>query len=243
MRVKGSLAELRLDRAVWAGPEAFWLTLALPLVVCACLDDPEWAPALALPPNAMDLADAARGPADDRRRRFLQRRAVLRGLVGRVLGCDAAEVVIAHDALGAPRVVVPAAGLHVSVAGRGALAAFGLAWGPIGVDLEPVGEAVEPAWNALHASERVWLEGLAAGDRHGAFLRIWTIKEAYLKMLGLGLRIEPAEVVVGMAADCAVWVDARNHNMPTAQGEWKQMMVAGSLVCMAVTHIKGPNVS
>ena len=233
MRVKGSLAELRLDRAVWAGPEAFWLTLALPLVVCACLDDPEWAPALALPPNAMDLADAARGPADDRCRRFLQRRAVLRELVGRVLGCAAADVVIEHDPQGAPRVVAPAGELHVSVAGRGALAAFGLACGPIGVDLEPVGEALEPAWNVLHASERVWLEGLAVGERHGAFLRSWTLKEAYLKMLGLGLRIEATEVTVriggGGAARIAAWPGGRL----AASGEWRRLELGGGVVVVA----------
>lgn len=233
MRVKGSLAELRLDRAVWAGPEAFWLTLALPLVVCACLDDPEWAPALALPPNAMDLADAARGPADDRCRRFLQRRAVLRELVGRVLGCAAADVVIEHDPQGAPRVVAPAGELHVSVAGRGALAAFGLACGPIGVDLEPVGEAVEPAWNVLHASERVWLEGLAAGERHRAFLQIWTVKEAYLKMLGLGLRIEPAEVAVRVGAGGTARIADEQRRRSARSSKWRLLNLGCGAVLVA----------
>lgn len=204
--VKGAEAELPRQQAIWAGPEALWLTLAPPLVVCACLDDPEWAAALALPPTAADLADAARGLADDRRRRFLQRRAVLRGLAGRMLGCAAAEVVIAHDAQGAPCVTAPAGRLHVSVAERGALAAFGLARGPIGVDMEPVREAMEPAWNVLHASERAWLEGLAAEARHSAFLQIWTVKEAYLKMLGMGLRIEPAGVAVKIGAGGAAAV-------------------------------------
>ena len=92
----------------------------------------------------------------------------------------------------------------MSVAGRGSLSVFGLSWAPIGVDLEPVGETVEPAWNILHASERAWLEELAAEERHRAFLQIWTVKEAYLKMLGLGLRIEPAAVAVRIGASGAV---------------------------------------
>ena len=235
MGVKSGEADLREDRAVWAGAEALWLTPGLPLVVCACLHDPEWAGALALPPSATDLRDAATYPADDRRRRFLQRRAVLRTLAGRMLGCAAAEVTIAHDAEGAPRVVAPAGRLHVSVAGRGSLAAFGLAPRPIGVDLEPIGAAVEPAWNVLHASERAWLEGLAARERHAAFLQIWTVKEAYLKMLGLGLRVEPAGLVARVGAGGRACIAASDEIGPAALAEWRQVTLGGEPAHAAVT--------
>ena len=201
MGVKSDEANLPPRKAIWAGAEALWLTPGLPLVVCARLDEPQWALALALQPSAADLADAEKYPADDRRRRFLQRRAVLRGLAGRALGCTAAEIEIAHDAQGAPQVASPAGRLHVSVAGRVQLAAFGLSYAPIGVDLEPIGAVIEPAWNILHPSERSWLEGQAAAELHKAFLKIWTVKEAYLKMLGLGLQIEPAEVAIAMDAE------------------------------------------
>ena len=229
-RVKGGTGELPQDGVIWAGPEALWLTPGLPLVVCACLDDPEWAGALALPPSAADLADAARCPADDRRRRFLQRRAVLRGLVARVLGCEAAGVVVGHDGPGAPRVIQPVGDLHVSVAGRGALAAFGLSLAPIGIDLEAVGEALEPAWNVLHRSERVWLEALPPALRHNAFLQLWTVKEAFLKMRGLGLRIEPATVAAQMEATGAVQI---RHGLGLYQGQWQQLQLGGQAVLVA----------
>lgn len=224
MGVKGGDANLPSGKAIWAGAEALWLSPGLPLVVCACLDEPQWAAALALPPLAADLAEAAAYPADDRSQRFLQRRALLRSLVGRALGCAATQVAIAHDAQGAPQVESPAGFLQVSVAGRGPLAAFGLSQERIGVDLEPVGEAVKPAWNILHASERARLEGLAAGERHSAFLQIWTVKEAYMKMLGLGLRIEPAEVATTIGAD-----DRANVRWSRTGGEWQAMQRAADV--------------
>ena len=204
--VKGGAADLRNGRLVWAGAEALGLTPGLPLAVCACLDDPQWAAALALPPSAADARDAERYPPDGRRIRFLQRRGVLRTLASRTLGCAAADVAVSHDAQGAPCVIAPAGRLYVSVAGRGALAAFALAAQPVGVDLEPLGAPLEPAWNILHASERAWLNGLSDAARHAAFLKIWTVKEACLKMLGLGLRLEPAAVAVSVGADGAAVV-------------------------------------
>ena len=238
MGVKGSERDLREGGAVWAGAEALWSTLALPLVACASLDDPQWADAVALPLSAADLRDAAGYPADDRRKRFLQRRAVLRCLVGQALGRAAAQVVIAHDAQGAPSVVAPldlarTSRLHVSVAGRGSLAAFGLSWAPIGVDLEPVGAAVEPAWNLLHASERAWLEGLAAGERHRPFLQIWTVKEAYLKMHGLGLRIELSTVAVRISPDGTARISGNGQSQLTLKAQWRQLELNGKALLVA----------
>lgn len=228
--VKGDGLEIRAGAMNWAGLEALWLTPPLPLVVCACLDDPQWSGALALPPSATDLADAQAYPADARRWRFLQRRAVLRGLVARCLGLAGAEVVVGHDRFGAPRLLQPVAGMHISVAGRGAPAAFAIAYGPMGVDLEPVGATLEPAWNVLHARERAWLEALAPALRHNAFLQLWTVKEAYLKMRGLGLRIEPAmvaaQIEVGGRAQIAE--GARLY-----QGQWRQVQLGGQATLVA----------
>ena len=142
-------------------------------------------------------------------------------------------MVIAHDAQGAPRIVAPAGRLHVSVAGRGALAAFGLSRQPIGVDLEPVGAAVEPAWNILHASERAWLQGLAAGERHRAFLQIWTVKEAYLKMLGLGLRIELSTVAVRISPDGTARISGNGPSQLAVQAQWRQLELNGKAILVA----------
>jgi 4'-phosphopantetheinyl transferase len=70
----------------------------------------------------------------------------------------------------------------------------------VGVDVEamrPVDDAAELA--ALHytEAERNQLDAAAARDRDAAFLAIWTRKEACLKAIGSGLRIEPGRV------DCA----------------------------------------
>ena len=48
----------------------------------------------------------------------------------------------------------------------------------------------------LADAERVWLDGLPEAERDAAFCRLWSLKEAYLKALGSGLRSYPSQVQV-----------------------------------------------
>lgn len=143
-------------------------------------------------PTASDYLDERR-PGASARGYFLARRAATRSCVALALDCDARDVVIGYDAAGAPRVRSPAP-LEISVAGRGPFAAIATAPTPVGVDLELFSAPVEIIDDVLHASERAALAQALAADRGDLFMRMWTAKEAYLKALGAGLTIDPAQV-------------------------------------------------
>ncbi|QXX76206.1 4'-phosphopantetheinyl transferase superfamily protein [Methylovirgula sp. HY1] len=167
------------------------------LVLLADVDDPALRGLTSLPPKPEDLARAS-AYRDARRGYFLARRALMRQLVARRLGCAAEAVTIAVDAAGAPCLGSATNGpeLFVSIARRGALAVLAIAPRPIGVDLELLGppEAIPTA--VLHDAEAQHLAPMDAVAQHRAFLEIWTLKEAYLKALRTGLTREPAEIEV-----------------------------------------------
>ncbi|HMN73434.1 MAG TPA: 4'-phosphopantetheinyl transferase superfamily protein [Rhodoblastus sp.] len=123
------------------------------------------------------------------------RAALARRLVARRVNCAEADVVIAHDAQGAPLVAPPRGGLRLSTAGRDAIVAAAVAGHAVGVDIETIAAPFAAPLNVLHPAERAALA--AAGERaHEFFLRIWTAKEAYVKALGTGLAREPSEIEI-----------------------------------------------
>jgi len=82
--------------------------------------------------------------------------------------------------------------LYLSHASRDGVAAVAVARQPVGVDFEAIGAPFDPAWNILHGSEKTALLALPEEDRHTAFLRLWTAKEACVKLTGQGLYAEPS---------------------------------------------------
>ncbi len=163
------------------------------LVLLTNLDDLAIRPLLQLAPTPDDLLRAATY-GEAAKARFFARRALLRQLLARRLGCAAEAVVVSADGSGAPRVATPKNDVFLSVSGRGALAAFAIAPRPIGVDIEILGQPEEVPGAMLHQAEAERLQGLNSVARHKAFLEIWTLKEAYLKALRIGLAREPAEI-------------------------------------------------
>lgn len=143
-----------------------------------------------------DREDSLRLKSGPQRGIFLRRRLLARLCVARYLGIEPADCVIAHGAAGKPVLVSPQARLHLSVSARGEIAAVAVARTRIGIDLERAdGPHVIP-WNILRANERAALNGLPEAERIRAFLRLWTVKEAYLKALGTGLNARPEAVDV-----------------------------------------------
>jgi 4'-phosphopantetheinyl transferase len=150
----------------------------------------------------------ARLDGDRRHRlaRLARREDVERGLVGDVLasmlvaartGAAPSRIGVRRAASGAPRVTgVPGTqgSQHVSLSHCGAWVACAASTRPVGVDVEGVRPLSPVAVAAM-------LPGGAAGMLPGAeparsrqAVRIWTAVEAYLKMLGTGLRIPPGDV-------------------------------------------------
>ncbi len=125
------------------------------------------------------------------------RHAALRALVARALALhqDLVEIERANDR--PPLVAKPlGAGLYISAASRGGLAALAVAPGPVGADVEGLDLDGEIPWKVLHPDEAAALRSLAGRPRAMAFTRLWSLKESYLKALGVGLKREPKSFAV-----------------------------------------------
>jgi 4'-phosphopantetheinyl transferase len=113
------------------------------------------------------------------------------------------DMVAVEQAQGQPPVVTRplGAGLYLSAASRDAFSAVAIASSPVGVDVEVIDADGEIPWRVLHARDTALLEPLRGHARAAAFARLWSIKEAYLKALGVGLSREPASFAVRFLDD------------------------------------------
>ncbi len=66
----------------------------------------------------------------------------------------------------------------------------------LGIDIEPLDQklAVEDMEAVLTKEEREKMTKIAPAFRSRELIRLWTLKESYLKLLGVGLRLDPRNV-------------------------------------------------
>lgn len=84
-------------------------------------------------------------------------------------------------------------GIHFNISHGQYLAALVCADSPVGIDVESPRRIAERAvQKSCTKKELEWLGH--SGDRMTDFLRLWTLKESYVKMVGEGLRIPLREV-------------------------------------------------
>src|SRR5690606_11159283 len=168
-----------------------------------------------LPPGAAEWLDPAERERSLRfadpalRQRFVAGRATLRRLLAQRTGDAPAKVAIEGDAHGKPRLCGSRLAFNLSHAGRHALLAIGPAGLELGVDIEDIRAIADVdalATICLSPAERAcFAECRDDAVRRASFLRLWVRKEACLKAIGEGLRIEPAEFSVGFAPPGADW--------------------------------------
>lgn len=167
----------------------------LPLHLEAPIPADDWA---VLSPAEADRAARLRQPAD--RVRSACTRAALRRLLGERIGLPPQDVPLAAGAHGRPALAGPLGrdgrdgrdGLDFNVSHSGEYALIALAEGPwaVGVDVER-----SDAFGAHGLADPAALESLVLSPRERAaphaarpdFPTLWTVKEAVLKCLGLGV--------------------------------------------------------
>lgn len=164
-------------------------------------------------PRASDAERASARQARDAVGHCL-RRQIARAIAAGYTGHDATDFSIANSGDGQPRLSGPG-GLHLSFASRGGLSLVGIAGSPIGVDLEGAIAPDTIPWNMLRPDETEALRALPEATRAGAFLDLWTGKEATLKALGTGLRIPPEALHITHGGI------VRQRQDPSSDGEWR----------------------
>jgi 4'-phosphopantetheinyl transferase len=128
------------------------------------------------------------------RTQFIAAHTLLRTALARLCGPPPAAWRFVADAHGKPSAWLADTPARVSFSlshteGMVGLAAcLGAGWA-IGFDLEPVASAVDfaVADRFFSAQEVAWLGALGELERAEAFLRLWTLKEAFIKATGKGL--------------------------------------------------------
>jgi 4'-phosphopantetheinyl transferase len=166
-----------------------------------------------------------------------QRHAKLHQFVARALALHPGHVAIEHASDRPPIVGKPlSSGLYLSSSSRAGLAVLGAATAPIGVDLEVLDEAGEIPWNVLHPAEREMLAGLKGRPQAMAFARLWSLKECYLKAVGVGLKREPASFEVRFRDGDTARIDdaAAPAELADARTTWRSAGGVWSVVSAVV---------
>jgi 4'-phosphopantetheinyl transferase len=166
---------------------------------------------------------AARFVVPAARRRFVVARVALRQLLGHYTGTDPGALRLEAGARGKPALAV-AHVLRFNVAHSGDWALIALARGrEVGVDIEATPRDIDPlgvAAQVFSDAERHALQAVALGERHDAFARIWTRKEAYIKARGEGFSYPTRSFTVshGPGDADALLADAADDG---ATGRWR----------------------
>jgi 4'-phosphopantetheinyl transferase len=144
------------------------------------------------------------------RQRHVAARAMLRRLLAAYQATDAASFAIGYGARGKPCLPArPDLCFNLSHAGGTAIYAFA-SGRDVGVDIEATARAVDVdgvARTAFSPPERDALAVMGSDARRAAFFRIWTRKEAYVKLLGDGLGYPTRSFSVSYRADDDALVD------------------------------------
>ena len=169
-----------------------------------------------------------------------QRDATFQRIVARGLDVPPEAVVIERATGRAPAVARPrGTGLHLSTSSRGPFRALAAAGSRIGVDVE-LADAGEIPWNVLHPDEVSWLARENDAARAQSFARLWSVKEAYLKALGIGLAREPASFAVRCIGADAAAVDDSSAPLASVDVRTVWRETAGLRAAVSAVLIEGP---
>ena len=175
------------------------------------------------------------------RRRFTLCRAALRSVLCRELGCGNDELEFGASYYEKPFAIVRGKphpiGFNVSHSGSHGL--IGIApGGRVGVDVEEfdprrkLGPLIESAFTPAELTD---LESVEGTERHRLFFRMWTIKEALIKGVGMGLALDMTtfEVPVAMRRGAS----SAAFSFPQAPSVyWRLESIDNRDYCAAIAH-------
>ncbi|WP_153555609.1 4'-phosphopantetheinyl transferase family protein [Roseimaritima sediminicola] len=123
------------------------------------------------------------------RNQFIVGRGMARRLLAERLNCEPQAIRFRHAEHGKPH-LVDEAGIEFNVAHTGGLVAVALGGSePVGVDVECLSRRIDLgiAQRYFSAPEVDYLHRQPAAQQPEVFLRIWTLKESFIKAIGTGL--------------------------------------------------------
>jgi len=138
---------------------------------------------------------AARFRFEKNRNEFVVSRGMLRRLLGCYLGVSPRNICFAYSSYGKPSMAVPRGQLALSFKASHSDGMVVCAFDRkhrVGIDVEKVRQdcnVEEVAERFFSVAERDALRSLRAHEKHDAFFRCWTRKEAYIKARGEGLSL------------------------------------------------------
>jgi 4'-phosphopantetheinyl transferase len=139
--------------------------------------------------GADEQTRAARFLHDHDRRDYIAAHALKRIMISALTGTPPATCRFETQQGGKPILVHPGE-LHFNLSHcKGLVAVAASAAVPVGVDVELVSVAapLDIAPTIFAPAELAWLDALAPASRPEGFIRLWTLKEAYIKATGRGL--------------------------------------------------------
>ncbi len=104
----------------------------------------------------------------------------------------------------------------------------------LGVDIEAIAQTnSEVPWQVLTQAERAFLRLLPEAEQFEEFLKLWTLKEAYTKYLGVGASLDFRKVEVSTLPDLALARSAVETRLPDPMVKQKLIDVAGERIVIA----------
>lgn len=123
-----------------------------------------------------------------KRKQHLNAHRLLREVLAQKYGIQKATVI--YDENGKP-FLADTSGIYISISHSGKAAAVAVADKPCGVDIEEIREVRNSLKQRVCRPDEY--EGLNSNED---FIKLWTLKEAYMKMDGAGLSYGPRNVVI-----------------------------------------------
>jgi|JI9StandDraft_1071089.scaffolds.fasta_scaffold00062_38 4'-phosphopantetheinyl transferase len=127
---------------------------------------------------------------------------LLRRTLEQHLDYPASQLQFSRTSAGKPFLSMPAGlpALEFNLTHCESMVACAISHMPVGIDVEPNHRIFDfdTIRHVLHVSELRALEGLEVHVRTKLALQFWTCKESALKAIGIGLLVEPNEVVVNL---------------------------------------------